>query len=75
MFNCEELKEKIEKHIPNSKVEVTNPRKDNEHFMVKVISKSFEGKNLIEQHRMIYDSLKEELDKGLHSLSIKTQKE
>ncbi|CAN8321915.1 unnamed protein product [Cochlearia groenlandica] len=40
------------------------------HFNVKIVSKGFQGMNLVKRHRLVYDLLKEELDSGLHALSI-----
>lgn len=40
------------------------------HFNVKVVSSKFEGQNLVKRHRMVYDLLAEELQSGLHALSI-----
>lgn len=73
MFDPNILKEKIELGIPNSSVEISNPRKDNEHFIATVTSKSFQDINLIEQHRMVYACLGEEFKQGMHSLSLKTK--
>ncbi|EEB99071.1 hypothetical protein MPER_01311 [Moniliophthora perniciosa FA553] len=43
------------------------------HFSINVVSEAFEGKTTIQRHRMIYDILVEELQQGLHSLSLKTK--
>ncbi|KAF8391704.1 hypothetical protein HHK36_024013 [Tetracentron sinense] len=40
------------------------------HFNVRVVSKEFEGKSLVKRHRIIYELLQEELQRGLHALSI-----
>ncbi|XP_008812735.1 sufE-like protein 1, chloroplastic/mitochondrial [Phoenix dactylifera] len=40
------------------------------HFNVRVVSKEFEGKSLVKRHRLVYDLLREELQSGLHALSI-----
>lgn len=40
------------------------------HFNVKVVSKEFEGKSMIKRHRLVYNSLQDELQSGLHALSI-----
>ncbi|ESW07108.1 hypothetical protein PHAVU_010G102200 [Phaseolus vulgaris] len=40
------------------------------HFNVKVVSREFEGKSLVKRHRLIYGLLQEELETGLHALSI-----
>lgn len=47
------------------------------HFNVKVVSGKFDGQNLVKRHRMVYDALADELESGLHALSIvaKTPKE
>lgn len=47
------------------------------HFNVKIVSAKFHGQNLVKRHRMVYDLLSEELQSGLHALSItaKTPKE
>lgn len=43
------------------------------HFNLKVVSKEFEGKSLVKRHRLIYSLLQEELDSGLHALSIEAR--
>ncbi|XP_048335981.2 sufE-like protein 1, chloroplastic/mitochondrial [Ziziphus jujuba] len=40
------------------------------HFTLKVVSKEFEGKSSVKRHRLIYGLLQEELQSGLHALSI-----
>uniref|UniRef100_A0A3Q7J4Y3 Fe-S metabolism associated domain-containing protein n=2 Tax=Solanum lycopersicum TaxID=4081 RepID=A0A3Q7J4Y3_SOLLC len=40
------------------------------HFNLKVVSEEFEGKSLVKRHRMIYGLLQDELQNGLHALSI-----
>ncbi|KAG1148897.1 hypothetical protein G6F37_003020 [Rhizopus arrhizus] len=44
------------------------------HFKVTVVSDEFQGKSLMQRHRMIYGLLNDELqNKGLHALSIKAK--
>ncbi|XP_068642960.1 sufE-like protein 1, chloroplastic/mitochondrial [Aristolochia californica] len=40
------------------------------HFNVRIVSEEFAGKSLVKRHRLIYDLLQEELQSGLHALSI-----
>ncbi|PIA50210.1 hypothetical protein AQUCO_01300742v1 [Aquilegia coerulea] len=40
------------------------------HFNVKIVSNVFEGKSLVKRHRLVYDLLQNELQNGLHALSI-----
>jgi BolA protein len=41
------------------------------HFHVTVVSEYFNGKSRVERQRHIYTLLKEELEQGLHALSLK----
>jgi BolA protein len=40
------------------------------HFIVKIVSKAFEGKSLVQRHRMVYDTLDDLLHAEVHALSI-----
>ena len=40
------------------------------HFIVKVVSPRFEGKSLIERHRMIYTAVGDMMPAEIHALSI-----
>ncbi len=42
------------------------------HFKVIIVSETFEGKSLLEQQRMVYSLLKEELQTRIHAFSLKT---
>jgi stress-induced morphogen len=45
------------------------------HLRVEIISKGFEGKSLIQQHKMIHDILDHQMENRggfIHALSIKT---
>jgi BolA protein len=41
------------------------------HFRVEIVSTVFEGHNRVARQRMVYETLKAELDAGLHALAIK----
>ncbi|MCD7460934.1 SufE-like protein 1, chloroplastic/mitochondrial [Datura stramonium] len=76
------IKEKLEKELRPIEIEIEDIShqhaghagirgSDGEtHFNLKVVSKEFEGKSLVKRHRMIYDLLQDELQNGLHALSI-----
>ena len=65
----------IKDSIPESKVIIEDLRGDGDHYRATVISKSFIGKNKIQQHKMVYDSLKGKMGKELHALMLKTKTE
>ena len=43
------------------------------HFRVKVVSRAFAGKTLVQQHRMINEVLADELAGPVHALAIKAE--
>ena len=63
----------IKDSIPESEVIIEDLRGDGDHFSATVISKTFIGKNKIQQHKMVYDSLKGKMGKELHALMLKTK--
>ena len=69
------IEELIKNSIPDAKVIIEDLRGDGDHYSATVISKSFEGVSKIDQHKMVYDSLKGKMGKELHALKLKTKSE
>jgi BolA protein len=42
------------------------------HFRVRIASPLFTGKSRVARHRLVYDSLQDFIDQGLHALAIET---
>ena len=42
------------------------------HFRVRIASPLFAGKAPVARHRLVYDALRDLLDRGLHALAIET---
>lgn len=40
------------------------------HFRVRIASPAFAGKSRVARHRLVYDSLQNFIDQGLHALAI-----
>ncbi len=60
----------IQAGLPDAEVKVSG---DGRHFEVEVVSPAFEGKSLIQRHRMIMDTVKAQVASDeLHALSIKS---
>ena len=70
-----DLENYIKESIPNSTIIIEDLRGDGDHYSATVMSKSFEGKTKIEQHKMVYDSLKGKMGNELHALMLKTKTE
>ena len=70
--NIEEL---IIQSIPDAKVTIEDLRGDGDHYSAIVVSKSFDGNSMIQQHKMVYESLKGKMGNELHALMLKTKSE
>jgi len=42
------------------------------HFSVFVVSESFEGKNRVARHRLVYDLLQDMMQGAIHALALRT---
>ena len=42
------------------------------HFHIKIRSERFANMSLLEQHRLVYDTIKTEFGEGLHALALDT---
>ncbi|MCR9145356.1 MAG: BolA/IbaG family iron-sulfur metabolism protein [bacterium] len=68
-----ELKERLEQGLAGASVEILDPYQDGVHIKAVVVYPGFEGKTLIQQHRMVYDLVREELKGELHALALETR--
>jgi stress-induced morphogen len=68
-----ELKKRIESLAPGTTAEVTDLTGTQDHYQAVIVSPAFEGKMMIDQHRMIYQLFQAEMDSGeVHALTLKT---
>ncbi len=66
------IKQIIEEAISESHATVVDTGGGN-HFEAVIISKQFEGKSMIAQHRMVYDALGKSIaDETIHAIALKT---
>jgi len=72
-METEKVKQLIEKGLPGAIVEVSG---DGRHFEAVVTHPDFAGKTIIQQHRMVMETVKDQVaSEELHALSIKTKSE
>jgi len=70
-MNAEYIKTMIEAGLPGANVQVSGD--DGVHFEAVVISDAFAGKNMLQQHRMVYDTLGNQMQAGeIHALALRT---
>ena len=58
--------------IPDASIEIKDLMGDNNHYSAVIKSKVFKGMSKIEQHKLVYKSLKGKMGNELHALSITT---
>ncbi|MDC1096399.1 BolA/IbaG family iron-sulfur metabolism protein [Pelagibacteraceae bacterium] len=68
-----EIKEMIISAIPDATVEIKDLMGDNNHYSAVIKSSIFIGLSKIEQHKLVYKSLKGKMGNELHALSITTK--
>jgi stress-induced morphogen len=74
-MNLKEIETLIKEAIPDASVEIQDLAGDGNHYSATVISSQFSGKSKIEQHKMVYNSLKGKMGNELHALAIKTREQ
>ena len=68
-----EIEKLIKKSIPDAQIEIKDLMGDNNHYTATIRSKLFNNLNKIEQHKLVYKSLRGKMGNELHALSITTK--
>ena len=69
----DEIKKLIKEGIPDAKIEIKDLMGDNNHYSAVIKSQVFKNLNKVEQHKLVYKSLKGKMGNELHALSITTE--
>ena len=72
-MNLKEIEKLIKESIPDALVDIQDLAGDGNHYSATVSSSVFIGKSKIEQHKIVYASLKGKMGNELHALAIKTK--
>ncbi|WP_338240993.1 BolA/IbaG family iron-sulfur metabolism protein [Aurantiacibacter hainanensis] len=62
----------IKSAIPDATVEIEALVDDNDHWLARVTSAEFEGKNRVQQHKMVFAALGDRMGGELHALQLHT---
>ena len=69
----EQLQQRLEELAPGTQAQVTDLTGTQDHYQAVIISPLFEGKMMIDQHRLVMKHMQAEIDSGVvHALTIKT---
>ena len=69
----EEIEKLLKEGFPDAEIEIQDLAGDNNHFSAKIRSSQFKGKNKVQQHQMVYSSLKGKMGNELHALALTTE--
>ena len=72
-MNLNEIESLIKEAMPDAVVEIQDLAGDGNHYSATITSTQFSGKSKIEQHKIVYNSLKGRMGNELHALAIKTK--
>ena len=70
---AKEIEKLIKETIPDAFIEIKDLMGDNNHYTAVIKSKMFNNLSKIEQHKLVYKSLKGKMGNELHALSISTE--
>jgi stress-induced morphogen len=71
-MHAQEIERLIKIGIPDAQVPLRALAGDGDHYAATVISESFRGKSRIEQHQLVYRTLKGQMGDALHALALQT---
>ena len=72
MITTKEIENKIKEKVKTTHIEVIDLR-GGDHIQAIVVSPEFENKSLVQQHKIIYDILENEMKSNIiHALTLKT---
>ena len=72
-MDLKEIERLIKETFRDATVEIEDLAGDGNHYSATVISSQFQGKSKIEQHKLVYKSLKGKMGNELHALALKTR--
>ena len=72
-MNLKEIENMIKEALPDAIIDIQDLAGDGNHYSATITSSAFNGKSKIEQHKMIYNSLKGKMGNELHALALKTK--
>ncbi|MDA9168714.1 BolA family transcriptional regulator [Pelagibacteraceae bacterium] len=69
----EEIEQLLKEGFPDADIQIQDLAGDDNHFSAKIISSAFKGKSRVQQHQMVYSSLKGKMGTDLHALALTTE--
>lgn len=73
MIQSDEIEQMVRGAIPGAQVTARDMTGTGDHWEIQVTSAAFQGKGLLEQHRMVMAALAGEMDRRIHAVQLKTR--
>jgi stress-induced morphogen len=71
-MDARDIESMIKTAIPDAEVTIRDLAGDGDHYAAIVISESFRGKSRVQQHQIVYQSLRGQMGGVLHALALQT---
>jgi stress-induced morphogen len=71
-MDARDIEALIKAAIPDAEVTIRDLAGDGDHYAATVISESFRGKSRVQQHQIVYQSLRGQMGGVLHALALQT---
>lgn len=68
-----EIHKLLKEGFPDADIEINDLAGDDNHYAAKIKSSKFKGKTRVQQHQMVYASLKGKMGNELHALALTTE--
>ncbi len=62
----------IKEGLPDAQVTIEDLRGDGDHYAAHVVSAAFRGKSRVQQHQLVYQTLRGRMGSELHALALQT---
>jgi stress-induced morphogen len=72
MISPQDLHALLQAGFPDAEIRLTDLTGTQDHYEASLVSDVFEGKPLLEQHRLVYAALGEAMKEKVHAFSFKT---
>jgi stress-induced morphogen len=73
MPSSDTIRARLLSAFPEAHVEVTDLTGTQDHFQALVVTRDFQGKSRVDQHKMVYAALGELMSGAIHALALTTR--
>ena len=72
MLEAEEVTRLLRSSFADADLELVDLTGTRDHYQLRIVSRAFEGKSLIQQHQLVYGALGSAMNGAIHALALKT---